>query len=116
MENDSSRQQSCDLFKDDHLPIAFHTDNILLVFLGRSLVHRVQEFSPPITHFAYYARNRGSVHVNIKNAQENADASLFPAANGNPGNICNFSIRRRDDGTGRVGNDALWIAKEPQEK
>ena len=58
MENDSSRQQPGDLFKHNHMAIAFHANDILLVFFRRSLIHCVQEFSTLIANLAYYARNR----------------------------------------------------------
>ena len=82
MENDPSRQQSGDLFEDNHLPIAFHADNILLILLGRGPIHSVQKLPALIAHLAHHSRNRRTVHVHIENAQEDADTSLLLAAHG----------------------------------
>src|SRR5208337_137746 len=116
MEDDSSRQQSCDLLEHDRVTIAFHANNILLVFLGGCRIHGVQKFSALITHLANHAADRGTIYVNIKNTQENADAELFFAADGHWRDVCYLPVGRRNYGFCGIGNGALRIAKEPKKK
>src|SRR5580704_2398972 len=73
-EHDSSRQQSGDLLENHGLAIAFDSNNILFILLGRSTVHGIEKFPALVPDLVDYSCDRGSVHMDIENAQKDADA------------------------------------------
>jgi hypothetical protein len=89
---DSSRQQAGNLLEDHHMPIAFHVDDVLLVLLRGGLIHRVQELPALVANLADHPCNRRSVHVNVENAQKDADTNQAFASHRDDGGLGNLSI------------------------
>src|SRR5579862_2210332 len=117
MKNDSPRQQPGNLFEDDGLPIfALYSYNILLILLGRGLIHGVEIFAPLVANFAHHSRDRRTVYVHIENIQEDADASPLLPVDRHHGSVGNLTVRGRHQRSRLGRNRSVWVAEKPKKK
>src|ERR1700694_2245400 len=120
IENDTARDQACDLLEDHGTALAFNLafngDDILLVLLRRIGLHGVEELAALIAHVADHASNRRAVHVHIEDAEKDADPVPRSSSGSHLRYIGHFAVSGRNNGTGKRRNLALGITEKPQKE
>jgi hypothetical protein len=103
-----------DLLENYGASFAFHGNDILLVFVGRVWGHGIQKFSALIAHLSNNARDWRTIHVDVEDVEKDADAGALDGTGVDDGNVGDFAVAGRDDGTGLVRDLALGIAEKPE--
>ena len=118
--DDAPRQQAGDLLEGDFKTrvgaLAAHRDRVLLVALGRGRIHGVEKLAFLVVHTAHNAADGRAVHVDIENAEEDADALAGAFGGGDRGSFGDQPVAGRNNQSFAGGNGALRIAEKPEEK
>ena len=94
--------------------VAAHGHDVLLVAVSRSRIHGVQILALLIAHTGQHAANGRTVHVHVKNAEEDADALPRAFGSGDSHRFGHQPVSGRDNQAGAGRNRPLGIAEKPK--
>ena len=97
VEDDAPRQQAGNLLEGDLIALAAHGGDVLLIFIGRGRVHRVQILALLIAHAAQDASDGRAVHMHIEDAEEDADPLPGTVRGGDGRGFGHHAVAGRDD-------------------
>ncbi len=116
VEHNAARDQARNLFEDHGAAFAFHSHNVLLIFISRVRCHCVEKLPPLVAYIANHSSNRRAIHVHIENAEKDADPRLSYAAGIDSRNVRHFAVARRNNSARRVWDLALRVAENHKQK
>src|SRR6185437_14307925 len=101
---------------NDSVAVVLQPHGVLLVALGASRVHGIQELSGLVSGVANHAVSGRAIHVNIENVQKYADPREFLSIESSRTHSCDLSIGGRHNETCLRRNYPLRVTKKPHEE
>src|SRR5665213_3109645 len=100
VEHDAPRDKAGNLLESDFIPVTLYGDDVLLVLVGGSGVHRVEVLTLLVAHGRELAGDGRTIHVDIEDVEKDADALARALRGGDDGGLGDAAIAGRHNQSG----------------